>query len=151
VACSGADDCTLTGMYFLEFEVQAFVQHWDGSEWSLETTDFPTAGSVYDELYAVTCPGAWCVAASAFSEDLFNGDSRPLIESNLAVDPRFSFAIGKSDSGNGQFSYPSGVAIDASGNAWVVDGENNRVQKFNSKGEYLSKFGSGGSGNGQLS
>src|SRR5271165_270144 len=59
--------------------------------------------------------------------------------------------FGSSGSGNGQFSYPTGVAIDASGNIWVVDYGNNRVEEFNSSGTFLSKFGSSGSGNGQFS
>ena len=63
----------------------------------------------------------------------------------------FSFAFGSSGSGNGQFGSSQGIAIDSSGNLWVVDRGNHRVQKFNPKGEYLSKFGSNGSGNGQFS
>jgi DNA-binding beta-propeller fold protein YncE len=67
----------------------------------------------------------------------------------------FSFpctgAACSSGSGNGQFNLPSGIAFDASGNIWVVDNQNARVQKFNSSGSYLSQFGSAGSGNGQFS
>jgi sugar lactone lactonase YvrE len=33
-------------------------------------------------------------------------------------------------SGNGQFRFPTGVAADAVGNLYVVDGSNNRLQKF---------------------
>jgi len=40
----------------------------------------------------------------------------------------------------GQFNDPSGIAIDHSGNIWVVDTSNNRVEKFNSSGTYLSQF-----------
>ncbi|HEX5374705.1 MAG TPA: 6-bladed beta-propeller, partial [Solirubrobacterales bacterium] len=61
------------------------------------------------------------------------------------ADPRFSFAFGSAGSGNGQFSEewgPSYLAIDSTGNLWVGDPGNDRVQKFNSKGEYVSKFGS---------
>jgi hypothetical protein len=53
-----------------------------------------------------------------------------------------------SGSGNGQFSCPVGIAIDGSGNLWVVDNGNNRVQEFSGGGSYLSQF--GGSGNGYL-
>jgi tripartite motif-containing protein 71 len=42
------------------------------------------------------------------------------------------------------------MAVDASGNFYVADLNNNRVEKFNAKGEYLSQFGSTGSGNGQI-
>jgi DNA-binding beta-propeller fold protein YncE len=37
---------------------------------------------------------------------------------------------GSLGSGNGQFRYPQGAAVDASGNIFVVDFLNNRVQKF---------------------
>jgi len=62
----------------------------------------------------------------------------------------YKSSFGSSGSGNGQFKYPAGSAIDTAGNIWVADGENNRIQKFNEKGEYVSKFGSAGSGNGQF-
>jgi len=48
------------------------------------------------------------------------------------------------------FAHPLGVATDSNGNVWVVDYENNRIKKFNQAGEYVSSFGSTGSGNGQL-
>jgi DNA-binding beta-propeller fold protein YncE len=64
--------------------------------------------------------------------------------------PSYSFSIGSAGSGNGQFSAPSDVAIDGEGNVWVAELGNNRVQKFNSKGEYQLKFGSEGTGNGQF-
>lgn len=52
--------------------------------------------------------------------------------------------------GTGQLSGPKGMAIDSSGNIWVADANNDRVQKFNSKGEYLTGFGLSGTGNGQF-
>jgi hypothetical protein len=42
------------------------------------------------------------------------------------------------------------VAVDGSGNVYVADTYNNRVQKFSSTGSYLTQWGSYGSGNGQL-
>jgi subtilisin family serine protease/DNA-binding beta-propeller fold protein YncE len=65
--------------------------------------------------------------------------------------PAFAGSFGSNGSGNGQFATPTGIAVDSGGNPWVVDAYNYRVQKLNSKGEYLSKFGSNGSGNGQFS
>ncbi len=51
----------------------------------------------------------------------------------------------------GKFSLPQNAAFDASGNIYVVDYGNNRIQKFNSAGTYLSSFGGYGDGNGQFS
>jgi hypothetical protein len=45
-------------------------------------------------------------------------------------------------SGNGQFNQPAGITVDTGGNIWVVDGNNDRVQKFGCTGTYLSQFGS---------
>jgi hypothetical protein len=56
---------------------------------------------------------------------------------------------GTSGSGNGQFSGPSGVGVDAAGNVYVADG-NNRVQKFKADGTYLTQWGSAGVGDGQF-
>lgn len=46
---------------------------------------------------------------------------------------------------------PFGVAVDSSGNVYVVDGYNNRVEKFSNEGQYVTSFGSQGTGDGQFS
>jgi DNA-binding beta-propeller fold protein YncE len=40
--------------------------------------------------------------------------------------------------------------VDSSGNVWVLDTFNYRVQEFSPSGAYLGQFGSKGTGNGQL-
>lgn len=42
------------------------------------------------------------------------------------------------------------VAVDKQGNVYVVDGSKYRVQKFTSDGEFLTKWGSNGDGDGQF-
>jgi DNA-binding beta-propeller fold protein YncE len=63
-------------------------------------------------------------------------------------------SFGSHGTENGQFQRARGIALDPSGNVWVVDAGvgslANRVQKFNAKGEYLSKFGKEGTGNGEF-
>jgi len=49
--------------------------------------------------------------------------------------------------GDGEFLFPTGIAFDSSDNFYVVDNNNHRVQKFNSAGEFVLKFGANG-GNG---
>jgi streptogramin lyase len=80
----------------------------------------------------------------------FTTEEPPKLLPPKSVAPTFQRAFGTNGSGDGQLQLPADVAIDATGNIWVADRANNRIQKFNSKGEYLAKFGTLGSGNGQL-
>ncbi len=68
----------------------------------------------------------------------------------LAVTPSLNRTFGSVGAGNGQLNVPAGLAVDAEGNLWVADKENNRIEKFGQKGEYLMQFGTKGIGNGQL-
>src|SRR5207247_4943924 len=52
--------------------------------------------------------------------------------------------------GNGQFSNPASVAVDSSGNVYVLDGSNRRVQKFTSSGTYITQWGVNGFGDGEF-
>lgn len=56
-------------------------------------------------------------------------------------------SIGSAD---GQVLSPRGITTDAAGNVYVADTANTRVQKFNSSGAFVLKFGTGGSANGQF-
>jgi tripartite motif-containing protein 71 len=58
---------------------------------------------------------------------------------------------GSRGSGDGQFQYPTAVAVGPSGNVFVVDAGNNRVQEFTSDGKFLAKWGTKGEGDGQFS
>jgi subtilisin family serine protease len=64
--------------------------------------------------------------------------------------PTFSLSFGEAGTGNGQFTGPSDLAIDPEGNIWVSEESGSRVQKFNSKGEFLLKFGTKGKEDGQF-
>jgi tripartite motif-containing protein 71 len=48
--------------------------------------------------------------------------------------------------GGGASCGPDGVAVDSSGNVYVADSGNNRIQKFTSDGTFITKWGSQGSG-----
>jgi tripartite motif-containing protein 71 len=61
-----------------------------------------------------------------------------------------SCRAGISGSGSGQFHEPKGVALDSSGDVWIADYGNNRIEEFNASGEYQQKFGKEGSGEAQF-
>ncbi len=72
-------------------------------------------------------------------------------------DPSGTFLLkfGSQGAANGRFDwaklyYFQGIAIDNEGNALVTDTWNNRIQKFDQSGNYLSGFGSRGSGPGYM-
>jgi hypothetical protein len=48
------------------------------------------------------------------------------------------------------FNYPSDIAMDDSGNIYVLDSANHRVQKFSPEGTYLATFGRRGQGPGEF-
>lgn len=57
--------------------------------------------------------------------------------------------FGSAGAGNGQFSAPIGIITDGAA-VWVVDRNNNRVQKFDTAGTYQSQFGTAGTADGQF-
>ena len=58
--------------------------------------------------------------------------------------------FGGAGTGEGKTERPQGIAVDASGNTWVVDRTNLRVMEFDETGKLLLQFGKGGTGNGQF-
>jgi streptogramin lyase len=57
---------------------------------------------------------------------------------------------GSFGTGNGLFITPLGVAVDSSGNVFVADAGNDRIQKFKNDGGFIRKWGSYGTRDGQF-
>jgi sugar lactone lactonase YvrE len=71
------------------------------------------------------------------------------------ADPPFTFirSIGKAGAKHtstlpGEFSKPTGVAVDEDGNLYVADTWNNRIEVFDADGTYIRQFGKHGDGPG---
>ncbi len=58
---------------------------------------------------------------------------------------------GSKGDAQGQFKYPSGIAVDEQGKVYVVDGGNGRIQIFDQTGKFVRMFGGKGSGPKQFS
>jgi tetratricopeptide (TPR) repeat protein/sugar lactone lactonase YvrE len=63
---------------------------------------------------------------------------------------RFTQVWGSKGKGSGDFRKPCGVAADGSGNIYVADTYNNRIQVFDSSGTFVKAWGQKGTGSGNL-
>jgi len=61
------------------------------------------------------------------------------------------FTIGKRGSEDGEFNFPSYLAVDKNSKLYVVDAFNFRVQVFDSEGKFIKKFGKLGDASGSFS
>ncbi len=57
---------------------------------------------------------------------------------------------GGAGAANGQFNLPHGMAVDATGNIYICDTGNGRIEKFSAAGAFIGAIGSKGTGYGQF-
>jgi len=82
------------------------------------------------------------------------GPGGPIIgvpySASISTTLRFSLAWGRQGVGSGDFLKPCGVAADGSGNIYVADTYNSRIQVFDSSGTFMKAWGQKGTGSGSL-
>jgi DNA-binding beta-propeller fold protein YncE len=59
-------------------------------------------------------------------------------------------SFGPEGTGDGELMFPNGIELDASGDVYVVDAGNDRVQMFDAGGSYVLKWGQSGTGPGEF-
>src|SRR5205085_270885 len=69
---------------------------------------------------------------------------------SVAEAPTFSTSWGSAGTDPGAFNGAAGLALDSSGNVYVADSLNDRVQVFDADGTFLRQWGEPGTGDGQF-
>ncbi len=64
--------------------------------------------------------------------------------------PAFLLQWGSYGTADGQFRTPLGLGIDAAGNIYVADSQNDRIQVFDGNGHFIAKFGTTGTDSAQF-
>ena len=102
--------------------------------------DIPTivhyrANNHYECTFKPMISGVHRVKVKFLDHAIIGGEFNITVRSNNAVDK-----IGVEGSGNGEMMYPRAVANDMLNCLYVVDTGNNRIQKFNSTGQFMLDF-----------
>jgi DNA-binding beta-propeller fold protein YncE len=81
---------------------------------------------------------------------LYVSDTRNHVIKVFDKDGRLLSTMGKRGDGDGEFNFPSFLAVDKNGWLYVVDSFNFRIQIFDADGKFITKFGKLGDSSGYL-
>jgi len=68
----------------------------------------------------------------------------------VTLDEEYITEFGAYGEADGEFMWPTSVALDSNGNLFLADEWLNRITKFTKDGEFITKWGTAGSGDGEL-
>ena len=133
----------LTGFAYSQFSFAdlSFSDEFGNSGSSDDEFDMPTDLAISDNgenLYVVDNENNRIKIYDLTSGDNCPSGTEEIIEDEVCFDDTF----GSTGSSNGKFDMPTDLAIDKGGDIYVVDSDNNRVQKFESNGDFDLDFGS---------
>ncbi len=142
VSCSSSVDCTAVGAADSKINGKnvTIAERWNGQEWTVQATPRESE-QLRNEFDDVSCEFPPTCTAVGFSQA--SGEFKPIAEVRHVADSSATFVanIGSKGTAGGQFEAPWGLDVDSEGNLWVADKGNNRVEKFNSKGEFVLAVG----------
>jgi DNA-binding beta-propeller fold protein YncE len=86
------------------------------------------------------------VAVNAREKRLYVADTLGHRVDVFTLEGEKQFSFGKRGTGDGEFNYPTHIAIDPAGTVYVMDTLNFRVQVFDKDGTFITLFGQTGTG-----
>ena len=134
------------GLYLIQenFQSPTLKEFHSGFIKSLEEKQKKVESELKEKHISIKFDATLLEMSSVFgkiSVDACNVSSLPVVQFTGKVRPVVS--VGTLGVGRGEFSDPWGVVVEQrSGNIYVADQYNNRVEVFNGEAEYLSEFGS---------
>ena len=128
---------------FNDSSTNATTWNWDFGDGNNSTEQNP--------VHTFSAAGNYTVNLTASNVNGMNSTKGTIIVSAIHVKIyKFDKKWGSEGTGDDQFKFPCGIAIDSSGYIYVADQENNRIEKYNSNGTFITKWGSAGTGDGQF-
>ena len=88
--------------------------------------------------------GSFLMKFGSYGQQVIQNDG------TIGEDPDRDGVYTSTERHNGKFNNPVSLDFDSSGNLYVADNNNRRIQKFDSSGNYLTSFGSYGTTNGKF-
>jgi RHS repeat-associated protein len=117
-----------------------------GNETSITYPGSHTVDYTYDQAGNMASLTDWLANTTTFNYD----PNSNLATTSTTTGLDHSSDFGSSGSGDGEFDTPPDVALDGSGDVWVADAGNDRLEQFTAAGSFLQSVGTLGSGSGEL-
>ena len=114
---------------------------------TLVTTITNRYSSFHEDVFGTKPTNYYYYKVYAYNLSSASTPSNEVILTGLHL---LKFSFGIFGTGDGELNRPGDVAVDDNGYIYVADSNNNRIQKFDSDGNYLDQWGSLGAGNGQF-
>ncbi len=117
-----------------------------GNETSITYPGSHTVDYTYDQAGNMASLTDWLANTTTFNYD----PDGNLATTSTTTGLDHSSDFGSSGSGDGEFDTPADAALDGSGDVWVADAGNDRLEQFTAAGSFLQSVGTLGSGSGEL-
>ena len=111
---------------------------------SVEVTQTPNAGYTFTGWSGDSCSGTGACDVFMDSNKSVTANFEKANGERKQVPPGFLMEIGSPGVGDGQLQFPRDVALASDGSIYVADSASQRIQKFDSNGDFIWKIGKPG-------